>query len=257
MNRNELLDLIPAYALDALDENERMMVENLLETNAEAQQLLAEYEAITDILPLATPVRSAPAHLKENLRQRLAERENLGGKSAEEAEDLPKIVQYPYRLFISTAAALIVMMLGIIFYINQATSDEPTRVPKGLILYNEITGQSNFQRYEVVPTGAENATGELVVSEDGSQAVLRIAELPTIAENQRYQLWLAQEEIVESGGLFYWPTGHGPYYIIMPIDHPISEYVRFGMSVEPENGSPYPDSPSGTPLFSVMVAQAG
>jgi anti-sigma-K factor RskA len=256
MKREKLLELIPAYALDALDKDERIMVKDLLETDVEAQQLLEEYTSITNILAFATPIQAAPRHLNEDLRQRLKKRDNISEKKSEKIAAPKKNLSIQYRLFISSAAALIVMFIGIFFYVNQNGNNESTGVPKGLILYNEIAEQSNPQRFEVSPTGAEHAIGELLVSEDGSQAVLRIAELPTIAENERYQLWLAQEEIVESGGLFYWPTGHGPYYIIMPLERHISEYVRFGMSVEPENGSPNPNAPSGTPLFSIAVARA-
>jgi anti-sigma-K factor RskA len=257
MNRDELLELIPAYVLGALEEHERKMVENLLETDTKAQQLLLEYETVTAVLPFATPKHSAPAHLKADLRQRLAMRQAEGITSVGEANAVSRILPFPYRVLLSTIVATIVLILGVALFTKQAPSVEPTKVPRGLLLYNEIVEQANFQHFEVTPTGADEATGELVVSADGSQAVLRIAKLPTIAENERYQLWLAQENSVQSGGLFYWPTGHGPYYIIMPLEETIDQYIRFGMSIEPENGSPYPDSPSGAALFSVMIAQAG
>lgn len=253
MNRDKLLELIPAYVLDALENDERIIVEAFIETDTEAQLLVQEYEAVTSILPFAVPVQSAPSHLKADLRQRLAKRQN---KSAiEEVKITPQVIRFPYRIFLSSVAAIIIFIIGILLFVNQSSPTE--QVPRGLILYNEIIEDSSFQQFIVTPTGAENSSGELVVSEDGSQAVLRIAELPTIAENERYQLWLIRNDGVESGGLFYWATGDGPYYIIMPLDRPIDEYARFGMSIEPENGSPFPDAPSGTALFSVIIALAG
>lgn len=255
MNREELLELIPAYALDALEDDERTMLEALLENDIEAQKLLADYEVISSILPLATPVHAAPSHLKSDLQERLAKRQKANKIIKAAPSSAKKSLSSQYRLFISSAAALIVMFLGIFAYIKQ--NPEATREPKGLILYNEILAQSNYQKYEVTPTGAKNATGELVVSTDGSEAVLVIAQLPDLQEGQRYQLWLAREGNIESGGLYYWPTGQGPYYVVVPLDQPFREYIRFGMSIEPEAGSPLVNAPSGVGLFSVTVAQAG
>src|SRR5262245_35245263 len=72
MDRNTLLDLIPAYALGALDADERAEVDAFLATDDEARTLLAEYQAFTDSLVFSVPARPAPAHLNADLRQRLA-----------------------------------------------------------------------------------------------------------------------------------------------------------------------------------------
>src|SRR5205085_5277677 len=72
MDRNILLDLIPAYALGALDPDERAEVEAFLATDDEARTLLAEYQAVTDAIVLTAPARRPPAHLNADLRQRLA-----------------------------------------------------------------------------------------------------------------------------------------------------------------------------------------
>ena len=60
MDRNELLDLIPAYALEALEPDEKRQVEALLKTDSEAQQILADYQDIAHNLILATPSTACP-----------------------------------------------------------------------------------------------------------------------------------------------------------------------------------------------------
>jgi anti-sigma-K factor RskA len=253
MNRDDLLELIPAYVLAALEDDERIMVEAFIKKDSEAQQLVQEYEAVTSVLALTTPIKTAPAHLKSDLQQRLAMRQNQAAPSTEKIETAPRLLRLSYNILISSAAAIIVVIFGLIFFVNRVSAPD---LAQGQVLYNEIVAQAGFQSFEVTPAESENTSGELVVSEDGRQAVLRVAALPTIPETQRYQLWLVQEDSVESGGLFYWSTGDGPYYIIMPLDRPIDEYVGFGMSLEPENGSPFPDAPSGSQLFGVSLAQA-
>ena len=58
MTRDDLLELIPAYALDALDTDERAEVDSLLTSDAEAQQLLADYEAVASALVFHVPERT-------------------------------------------------------------------------------------------------------------------------------------------------------------------------------------------------------
>ena len=69
--REELLNLIPAYAIGALDEQERIDFEAWLQTDPEAQAILADYQIVADHLVALAPLRPAPAHLQADLRQRL------------------------------------------------------------------------------------------------------------------------------------------------------------------------------------------
>ena len=72
MDKQALLDLIPAYAIDALDPDERALVEAQLQTDPEARRLLDDYRTVGDALVLAVPAIPAPAHLGDNLRRRMA-----------------------------------------------------------------------------------------------------------------------------------------------------------------------------------------
>jgi anti-sigma factor RsiW len=86
MNRDDLIDLIPAYALGALDADEKAEFETWLAGDLQAQALLAEYRQVADRLVIAAPLRAAPPHLQADLRRRLATtrtkaRSRLGGWS--------------------------------------------------------------------------------------------------------------------------------------------------------------------------------
>src|SRR5215207_10893992 len=95
MDRDTLLDLIPAYALDALDDDERQQVAALLETDAEARQLLQDYRAVADVLPLMVSVREVPASTRTGLQQRLAERRSNQVVPTEKSES--KVRTLPRR----------------------------------------------------------------------------------------------------------------------------------------------------------------
>src|SRR5690349_9153281 len=117
MNRETFLDLIPAYALGALDADEREAFETMLANDAEAQKLLAEYQGFTDLLVLTTPAQPAPAHLKDDLRKRLTEQRKTS-KPVPEIITLPKSPQpVPVRRSNRTMAGLLALaaMLAVVF----------------------------------------------------------------------------------------------------------------------------------------------
>ncbi|MEP0763458.1 MAG: hypothetical protein HRF48_12060, partial [Chloroflexota bacterium] len=72
VSRDELLGMIPAYALNALDPDEARVLEAWLPTDPEGQALLVEYRALAGQLYVLAPPRPAPAHLGADLRARLA-----------------------------------------------------------------------------------------------------------------------------------------------------------------------------------------
>lgn len=252
MNREELLDLIPAYALDALDVDERVEIEALLKKDAEAQFLLQEYEAVAAILPFAVPHRPAPAHLRADLKARLAKPSPVAEveKSPSGTAEKSRILPFPTNTIITLAVAMLVMAIGLVAFLmnDSGTTENPNE-----ILYNQLIEQDGSQRFTLTPELASEATGELVYSADGTQAILRISELPDTTEEESYQLWLSDEDAIESGGIFHWADGHGPYYVL--IDRPIEDIATVGMTIEPFEGSPE-NAPTSEQLFNVTVAQA-
>lgn len=250
MTREDLLNLIPAYAIGALDDDEQIALENLLQTDAEAQERLQDYTAIADILTFAVPERPAPAHLKADLKARLAARPKIVPKDTPVQNITPS--KSPGLLsFTSVAiasAAILLLVLGFWFVMTQL---EPQLAPnEGL--FNEIVAQANIDRFAVAPVSADDASGELVVASGGEQSVLRIASLPDISEDQSYQLWVITGDTVQSIGIFHWTTGHGPYFV--PIQQPITEIGTIAMTIEPFEGSPLGNEPTGDILFGVEVA---
>src|SRR5579871_2859650 len=73
MDAETFSELLTAYALDALSEEERVAVEAYLATSPEAQAELRTYEAMLTGLALLTPHHEAPAHLTDDFRRMLAE----------------------------------------------------------------------------------------------------------------------------------------------------------------------------------------
>jgi anti-sigma-K factor RskA len=234
MDRNTLLDLIPAYALGALDIEERAEVEALLATDAEAQQMLAEYQAVADDLILTVTPRSTtaeptliPPPAKPNLRR-----------------------QTPVWLPLVAAAAMVAIVVAAVLLLRPQS--EPPSDPAQR--YQWIVAQENVRRIPIAAADPALSThGELVLTSDGKYGVIEVRQLPEIHNNQTYQLWLIDDQGAHSGGIMDFSQPHGSNYISLPLEKAADDYDAFGMSIEPEGGSPDPNGPTGDRVFGVTV----
>jgi anti-sigma-K factor RskA len=251
MDRSELLDLIPAYALDALDPEEKLQVEVLLHTDAEAQKLLAEYQDITSNLILATPARRAPAHLERDLRKRLvASRPAQTAPTPISTPAEPPVTILPSRrrtniwLPLVAAAAVIAIVFGAVTLLNRNPAER---------LYNQIVAMPDHLTMPIPSPDGTTPDGEMVATADGKQAVLRLTRLPELNSDSTFQLWLIDANGAHSGGLFPFTGSTSTYYVIVPLTKGVFDYNAFGVSVEPEGGSPSPDGPSTTPIVVIST----
>lgn len=241
MDKNELLDLIPAYALDALDPEERASVEALLAADEDARHLLAEYRQVAELLVFAAPGQPAPAHLTEDLRRRLAARRGRSSLARRHRR---------WGRALLLVAALLLLAVGAILVLTR-----PVTPPNPAERYATLAAQENALRIPLVPgEGQEQVSGELVAAPDGRQAVIQVVNLPPLGPDQTFQLWVRPVEgDVYSGGLFR-AEGSPEMYIVLPLgEQPLQRFAGFGVSIEPAGGSPYPDRPTGPRVFAVQL----
>ena len=86
---------------------------------------------------------------------------------------------------------------------------------------------------------APAAVGTLVISGDGEYGTLAVDGLAALDPDHQYQLWLIRDGQRTSGGVFSVnPEGYGALWISSP--EPLSSYPAFGITIEPEGGSPGP-----------------
>ncbi len=245
MDRETFLDLIPAYALDALEESDRAEFEALLAQDAEAQQLLAEYQVITDNLVLTVPAQAAPAHLGADLRQRLAT-----------ARPQPAQPKRPiWRIWLA-AAAILAVVFGVTWGLTQVLPGSEGAVATSEQVYNDIVALDNVVRVAVTPSeDFTDIAGELVVDLADNRAVIQVMNLPPIEADQTFQLWLRDTEgTVFDGGLFVGAPYGTATYVSLPLAAPFANYVGFGVSLEPAGGSPLGNQRSGPSVFRIPLA---
>lgn len=247
MDKQALLDLIPAYAIDALDSDERALVEAQLQTDPEARRLLDEYRTVGDALALAVPAVPAPAHLGDDLRRRMA------ASRARPALPMPaasrrRMVYWRVGAALSFAA----MFLLILALVNTLTA--PIVTPERT--FSTLAAQTDAIRIALAPgEGQDTVSGEMVASADGSQVMIAVSGLPALPAEQIFQLWLREADgDVYSGGLFQ--AEDETTFITVPVKGaPLEAFIAFGVSIEPAGGSPYADRPTGPRVFAVPLPQ--
>lgn len=242
--RIELLELIPLYVLGTLSPLEREQVEALLSTDIEAQILLQQYQQIeAEVLPLWVEHREPPPTLKSRLMQSIQEPATEQIKPAMDMAEQGG--WYSRRGFIAAAAALVIVLGGLLFY-EWAIRAAPEQ------LYERLVADSRSQRIAITPHLSDDIRGELIIAADGKQAIIKVEDLPPLPDDQIFQLWLINDRGAVSGGTYDFRTP-GTHYLTLPLTDSAYAYQRFGVSQEPIGGSPYADRPSGPRVFDVTV----
>ena len=258
MQHDDLFELIPAYALGALDPDEQSRFEAWLRDHPDAQILLDEYRQMADHLVVMAPVQPAPQRLQADLRARLAA-DRAAASPAAPAPPRASLSANGRVLWLNrrwrqvatlAAAAILLIIVGVLAL--RPESSPPQENPAQA--YARIASEDNAGWFDVVPGDVtDTVTGDLVVTPDGSEAVIRVAQLPSIDQDQTFQLWLVDDSGSRvSGGLFR-PGTDDATYIRVPLDRPLADYQAFGVSLEPDGGSPLKDAPTGPRVFSVPL----
>ena len=251
MSREEVLELLPAYVLDALESDARQEVDGLLIADSEAQQLLQQYRQIESVLPLMAVHRSPSTDLRERFLERLHEET---APSDEPIHVIPfpekpkrKGIPLRRRYLVSMVATVVIAIVGLVFVLTS----EP-EAPSPQVTFYEISNQSDAERITIAANADSVVEGDLVISSDRERAALRLKQLPVINADQAFQLWMVDENGPVSGGVYPMPEDYA-LYLVIPNEKPIDKYVRFGVSLEPAGGSPLGNAPSGERVFSIAL----
>lgn len=229
-SEQHVFDLLPAYALGSLDEEEKIIVEAHLPDCETCRLELESYSRVVDDLPLATKITQPRADLKASIFEQLGEeRQSKDPQPAESWFDRLK------STFLSTAPVwgavglvlVIVLLISNLYLLNNLRTHETAKLA-------ELTTMAL-----VATDYSPNSTGILVISRDGEYGVLVVDELPVLDESQQYQLWLIIDGQRTSGGVFS-VNDEGYGSLLITSEQPLSSYPAFGITIEPAGGSPGP-----------------
>lgn len=222
MTHDQLRELIPAYALGALERLEARQIEEHLAQCPECQVELRAYNAIVQMMSLGAPQVDPPPALK----QRILEQAGTQAHRSKRSQLLPVWINRlaPVWGLISLVLILLLAVSNFLLWQRLKTL--------------EMAG--NFRL--VVLQGTEQtpqASGVLVISSDGLEGTLVVEHLPELDPHHQYQLWLIQNGKRTSGGVFS-VTPDGYAHLPVSATVPLLSFDSFGVTIEPFGGSPLP-----------------
>jgi anti-sigma-K factor RskA len=244
--RERVEELLPFYALDALSDEERVLVEQHLAEHPEARQEVEEMRRAAAALPYEAVPVEPPPHIKRALLNRL-EASTPRPAALERSrrrlsfENLFRVLS----LGAATIAVLWVVALNVqvarlqrqIAALQEnmaAQSASLAQIIENLPQQNPVITVS-LKGTEVQP----EAQGQLIANPDSQSAVLAIAGLPQLEPGKTYQVWLIDAGGPVSAGLLT-VDEEGQGVLVVTSPDAIGSFQSLGISVEPEGGSEQP-----------------
>jgi len=217
----EAEDLLGAYALDALPEDEMHRVEKHLRTCAEHRAIAGELRGTTLMLPL-TVEDGDPS---PDLRTRIVEAVKATpaqpaapralGTTVAPRRPISRLSSWAARSSRFAVAAAVALALGI----------------GGLIGYQLGNAGQTQVTYAFLgdATAAPGAEARLVYFKDRKQAVVAATGLPRLTSGQVYEMWLIKDGVPVDKGISSSPTGD----IGAPLSGDLSQFQQFAITIEP------------------------
>lgn len=234
---DELLALIPAYALGATTDEETRRVEALLPRCPDGAAELASYKALTEgLLEGVAPV-APPPQLRQRLIDAIAveEKDLLRTTAATPPEPKPSVTPMVVippvhtrprsTIWLAAAVAAVVLLVAGVLFLRPGQPGLPDE-----------------QRIAMLDQGGSGTEVAAVYwNPDDGTARMVTEQMPALAANQTYQLWVIGEEGPVSVGLFE-PDESGRAELTFTPEHDLPDYDAVGITVEPAGGSPAPTS---------------
>jgi anti-sigma factor RsiW len=208
---DEVVELIPAYALNSLDADDARAVSRHLIGCEACQAELAAYGEVVDVLPLAAAeVAPSPA-----LKGRLMDR--IQTQAADQEANLPWWQQAAASFQAWLAGprwrpalllAILILAIGNIYFWRQATQPSATAWRRIYLQGTDITPE---------------AEGVIYISANGRNGTIIVDKLPQLDEEQQYQLWLIADGDRTDGGVFSVPAD-GYQAMLIESPRPLREY---------------------------------
>jgi len=223
-DETHVLELLPAYALDSLDEAETRLVAEHLTGCYLCRTELRAYQEVTGQLALIAPEALPAPELGSRLQAKI---QSLGSTRSRSTR------QPLFRTFRPVGA-----LIGLMLIIGLLASN--ILLWQRLNHLEVLTGPLGMRAIVLANTeSSPQASGFVIVSSDGEDGVLVVDELPPLDADREYQLWLVRGDQNTSVAVFSVDeSGYRGLRIEAP--ESLSTYSAVRVTVEPVGGSPEP-----------------
>ncbi len=239
VGRGRYEDLAAAYALGALDDEERREFKEYLTQHPELQAEVEELDEAAKLLALAPQEYEPPPRLRRNLLELVG---GEAGPSFADRRQRSRLGALIGPAGLGMAAAILAVLVGLVVWnLSLQDSNEELRAD-----VRELQGESEALRadaeeirtYELQGSGAASrAHGQVMTTGEGP-AVLMAQDLPPAPEGQVYEAWVLHDGVPQPAGLFE-PAGEPA---VVAIEAPLEGADAVAVTLEPDGGSPMPTS---------------
>lgn len=248
-------ELLAAYALDAVTDEERALVERRLVESPEARAEVEAYREAAGRLADAAPPVAPPPSLKSSLFARLDEVPQVAplapeapapgpastpaqAAAAEAAPDSAGPAERAARrrwfqrpvAIVAAAAAAVLLIAGAIVGLNWGG-------PAGWGAQREVQAIAAAPDAQTATLPAEGGGDiTLVWSEQLGRSAVQAADLPDVGDDRTYELWYIDASGATPAGTF--DPARGAAYVVL--DGEFEPGLVVGVTVEPAGGSDVP-----------------
>ena len=244
-------ELLPFYALDALSDEERQLVESYLAEHPEVREQIGDLQSATAALPYAVTPVEPQRRLKDALMARVAV-DQRSSPSEQKQTSVPRQNRWA-NLFpaFSFAVATVAVIWAVILNIQLSQlRREVSTLGDALVAQSNSLEQINAKLpqtpvSDVVTISLKGtqarpqAQGQLIADPKSDSAVMVITGLSQLEAGKTYQVWLIDAGGPKSAGLLT-VDAHGQGMLIVSSDSQIGSFQALGISIEPDGGSPQP-----------------
>ena len=240
IKHDQILEMLSAYALGCLDEDEAELVSEHIATCSKCNGQFLKYRSTVDAMAYGAPAVYPPDSLEQKLMQRIqtiAEKPSVS-QPATKHRKLKSLWQSLSPAWAFASLALIVSLS----VTNLLQWHHTQKLHKEIAVELLVLKMKGTQR-------APKGDGTFVISQDRKKGVLVASDLPIPDESQQYQLWMKKNDRQVSGGVFsVTPTG----YAVVEIQskESLSNFRSFEITLEPAGGSSTPSD------YIVMVSHS-
>jgi anti-sigma-K factor RskA len=245
-------ELLPFYALDALTDEERELVEAYLVRHPMRQQVEEMIGSASSLPYGVSPVEPSPRAKQVLMKRVTADADARARSSKRNQPSLPRenrlMNLFPaFSLGVAAVAIVWVVMLNI--QLSQLRN-QVASLSNALVAQANSLEQINAKLPQTPPssvvtvslrgtTSRPQAQGQLIVDPNSSSAVLVIAGLEPLESNRIYQAWLIRDNTPVSAGLLT-VDANGQGVLLVNSETTIGSFSALGISIEPEGGSQQP-----------------
>jgi anti-sigma-K factor RskA len=237
-----LTDDLAAYAMGALDPEERGALEAHLAECAECRADLADYRHLSTILaqdragvePPASTWAAIAAQLRTAQAQPAAEPMPISAApTAARAADRKPWFAHARLLVVGWAAtaAVLALLAGFVVWHQFIGGND-----------SGVSALASAEGGSVIPLAGQNAdgspmSGRLYISEDGKEGGLAVIGMPVLEPGATYEIWFVRHDQSRAPGGLFVADARGSALVKVDIPGPLDQFEGVGITREPAGGS--------------------